>query len=150
MLRVLVVLLVRVLVVLLVRVWRSSVESFTGSKRPVSPLAPPRGSSASKPGYFNCPGCSMTGLARPSKKAVPPVPSRRLVAPSSSKGLRGLRVEVELALVLRVMLESFVRFLRVWNEIFISGHKDPAEKQHEDMYWRLSEFPSSVLRVRVL
>ena len=41
-LRVLVVLLVRVLVVLLVRVWRSCVESFTGSKRPISPEHPPR------------------------------------------------------------------------------------------------------------
>ena len=104
----------RVLVVLLVRVWRSSVESFTGSKRPVSPEAPPRGAQSfvainesrlcSKPGYFNCPGCSMTGKPRPSKKAIPPVPSQRpIVAPTSSKGLRGLRVEVELALVLRVV-----------------------------------------------
>ena len=54
---------------------------------------------------FQLSGLFMTGLARPSKKAIPPVPvpSRRPIAPSSSKGLRGLRVEVELALVLRVV-----------------------------------------------
>ena len=48
MLRVLVVLLVRVLVVLLVRVWRSCVESFTGSKRPISPEHPPRNRSGAQ------------------------------------------------------------------------------------------------------